>query len=407
MIWPERSRKGSVTVFVCLFFLTLVSMIFAFIDASRKTAVNSSADALCSLWAESILAEYDLNLQRRYNVFGFYGYPRDVTDKLDYYAEGSFQDKKYIRYGGSSCSLYDYALTNVDLFSEQLVKAGKLAFTEQFIQPEKEVVSVAHAGAPDEGTKAGRKLFDDLPSEGSDKGFSVSAASEAISGLSSLGDVVKAGSDSYFIDQYIFAYFKDARDGKDLGETYFSQEIEYIICGKQSDSANQRSIRNKIVALREGINYLCISKSPAMRAQTMAAAQLLTPGPAAAVTEKALMAAWALAESVNDYKLLTAGHRVPLVKTERLWATDLDSVIANQEQGCIFTGIDEGEDYSDYLRLFTYTMDGRVRILRIMDLIQINMRYLYYDSFLLREYNGGVRFVMKVNGVEHEMVKKY
>ena len=44
------------TVFVCLFFLTMVSMIFAFIDASRRTAVNSSAEALCSLWAESVLA---------------------------------------------------------------------------------------------------------------------------------------------------------------------------------------------------------------------------------------------------------------------------------------------------------------------------------------------------------------
>lgn len=395
------------TVFVCLFFLTMVSMIFAFIDASRRTAVNSSAEALCSLWAESVLAEYDLNLQRRYNVFGFYGYPKDVTDKLDYYAEGSFRDKKYIEYGGSSCSLYDYALTDVDLLSEQLVKAGELAFTEKFIKPDKEVVSVERAGNQDEDGGGGRKLFDDLPSEGSDKGYSLAAVTEAISGLSSLGDVVRAGSDSYFVEQYIFAYFKDASDGKDLGETYFSQEIEYIICGKKSDSANGRSIRNKIVALREGTNYLCISTSPSMRAQVMAAAQLLTPGPAAAVTEKALTAAWALAESVNDYKLLMAGHRIPLVKTERFWATDLDSVVANQEQGCIFTGIDEGEDYSDYLRLFTYTMDSRVRILRIMDLIQINMRYLYYDSFLLREYNGGVRFVMKVNGVDHEMVKKY
>lgn len=407
MILRDRSRKGSVTVFVCLFFLTMVTMLFAFIDASRKAAVNSSADALCSLWAESILAEYDLNLQRRYNIFGFYGYPKDVADKLDYYAKGSFQDKKYIRYGGSGCSLYDYALTDVDLLSEQLVKAGKLAFSEKFIKPEKEVVRVEHAGDLDGETVGRRKLFDDLPSAGSGRGYSASAVKDALSGISSLGDVVKAGSDSYFIDQYIFAYFKDASDGKDLGETYFSREIEYIICGKQSDSANERSIRNKIVALREGPNFLCISKSPSMRAQTMAAAQLLTPGPAAAVTEKALMAAWALAESVNDYRLLTAGHRVPLVKTDRLWATDLDSVIANEEQGCIFTGIDEGEDYSDYLRLFTYTMDGRVRILRIMDLIQINMRYLYYDSFLLREYNGGVRFMMKVNGVDHEVVKKY
>lgn len=407
MISLNDSKRGSVTVFVCLFFVTMVSMIFAFIDASRKMAVNSSAEALCSLWAESVLAEYDLNLQRRYNVFGFYGYPKDVTDKLDYYAEGSFQGKKYIKYGGSSCSLYDYALTDVDLLSGQLVKAGKLAFTEKFIEPEKEVVRVTRAGASDAAENPGRNLFDDLPSAGSSRGFSVSAVKDVISGISSLGDVIKTGSDSFFINQYIFAYFKDASGGKDLGETYFSREIEYIICGKQSDEANERSIRSKIVALREGINYLCISRSASMRAQVMAAAQLLTPGPAAAVTEQALMAAWALAESVNDYKLLTAGHRTPLVKTERLWATDLDSVVANREEDCIFTGIDEGEDYSDYLRLFTYTMDSRVRVLRIMDLIQINMRYLYYDSFLLREYNGGVRFVMKVNGVEHEMVKKY
>ena len=126
--------------------------------------------------------------------------------------------------------------------------------------------------------------------------------------------MVRAGSDSYFVEQYIFAYFKDASDGKDLGETYLSQEIEYIICGKKSDSANGRSIRNKIVALR-GEPIICASASP-MRAQVMAAAQLLTPGPAAVVTEKALTAAWALAESVNDYKLLMAGHRIPLVKTE-------------------------------------------------------------------------------------------
>ena len=144
-----------------------------------------------------------------------------------------------------------------------------------------------------------------------------------------------------------------------------------------------------------------------MRAKVTAAAQLITPGPMAAATAVGLTAAWALAESSNDYKLLLAGHKVPLVKGEKAWATDLESVLKNQEEDCIFTGIDEGESYNDYLRFFTYVMDSRVRTLRIMDLIQINMRHLYYDSFLLREYNGGLQFVMKVNGVDHEMVKKY
>ena len=83
--------------------------------------------------------------------------------------------------------------------------------------------------------------------------------------------------------------------------------------------------------------------------------------------------------------------------------------MANQEQGCIFTGIDEGEGLQrDYLRLFTYTMDSRVRILSDhgSDPDQHAVSGIN-DSFLLREYNGGVRFVMKVNGVDHEMVKKY
>ena len=66
----DRSRKGICDRIRVSLLSTMVSMIFAFIDASRRTAVNSSAEALCSLWAESVLAEYDLNLQRRYNVFG-------------------------------------------------------------------------------------------------------------------------------------------------------------------------------------------------------------------------------------------------------------------------------------------------------------------------------------------------
>ena len=52
-------------------------------------------------------------------------------------------------------------------------------------------------------------------------------------------------------------------------------------------------------------------------------------------------------------------------------------------------------------------VDERIRILRIMDLIQINMRYMYYSTFLLREYNGGLRFTITVNGEEYETEKIY
>ncbi len=86
---------------------------------------------------------------------------------------------------------------------------------------------------------------------------------------------------------------------------------------------------------------------------------------------------------------------------------DLDSVIANKAEGYIYTGIEEGMDYQDYLKMLICAVDERIRILRIMDLIQINMRYMYYGTFLLREYNGGLRFTITVNGEEYETEKIY
>lgn len=122
-----KKRKGSVTVFVMIFFVTLVSMIFIFIDVSKKIAVNGSTDALASVWGNSILAEYDLNLQKRYNIFGFYGLPSDVNKKLDFYAKESFEEKKYIDYEGVSSSLYEYSLANADVMKKQIIKAGIIA----------------------------------------------------------------------------------------------------------------------------------------------------------------------------------------------------------------------------------------------------------------------------------------
>lgn len=398
----RSNRKGSVTIFVCIFFVTLVFMITIFIDISRKTAVGSSVQSLCGLWSESVLAEYDLNLQKRYQVFGFYGYSSDVKNKLEFYAGQSFDSKKYISYEVKNCSLYDYCLVNVDVMKEQLAAAGKLVITEKFVKPDNTVVPIEGA------VQRGGDLFEDLPSEGSDKSYSLSQITDLLkSGTSATDSIIRTGK-SYLVNKYIFAFFKDAADSHELGETWFDQEIEYLICGKKSDESIRSAMRNRIIAVREAVNFTYLNKDPKKSAEAMAAAQLLTPGPAAAATQKAILAAWALAESVNDYRLLTDGHKVADMKTDATWAVDLDSILEHRGgDGYIYTGIDSGRTYEEYLKLFVYTMDERVKILRIMDLIQINMRYLYYDSFLLREYNGGVKFVLEVEGRDHEMVKTY
>ncbi|MFC2662981.1 MAG: hypothetical protein ACFNYI_07555, partial [Eubacterium sp.] len=81
--------------------MSLTALLGAFIAVSRNSAAGSAADALGGLWCESVLAEYDLPLQQRYHIFGFYGSCRETPMRLDFYAERDFREKRYIDYEGS------------------------------------------------------------------------------------------------------------------------------------------------------------------------------------------------------------------------------------------------------------------------------------------------------------------
>ena len=59
-----------------------------------------------------------------------------------------------------------------------------------------------------------------------------------------------------------------------------------------------------------------------------------------------IVAVWALAESVEDVKILLSGKKLPIVKTESDWRTDLSHLGAGA--GTIETK-SEGLDYENYL----------------------------------------------------------
>ena len=85
------------TIFVLLLFVTLVSMAMVFVEESKQKAVQGTTREMGLLWCESILGEYYLPMQKRYDLFGFYGMPEDVAGKVDYLADQSFRDRDIIR----------------------------------------------------------------------------------------------------------------------------------------------------------------------------------------------------------------------------------------------------------------------------------------------------------------------
>ncbi len=388
-----ENKKGFFSVYACLFLLVLVMAAGVFIAAAKKSTIHGTAMACSSLWSQSILAEYDLNLQQRYHLFGYYGYPDMVRDKLEFYADESFGEKRNADITIMTCSLYDHSLRNVEVFGQQVISSGKLALTGTFDKPAKAIQSITHHHKPGHQT-----LFSDLPSQGCKTGLSLSSLTQNYDGADDLKGIAKKGTDAYFQMVYIFSHFKNQRSQQDLGETYLQYEVEYIVGGKGSDHANQQTVKGRIIALREAVNLVFLQKDPVKSAAVYAAAELLTPASAAA-TAQSIMSAWAYAESVNDYNLLVSGYTVPKVKTADAWATDLDAVLAEDDvEGCIYTGTKNGDTYEDYLRLLLLTMENSTRLLRMMDLIQINMRYSYYDAFLIGDYYGGVSYTYNING---------
>ena len=148
---------------------------------------------------------------------------------------------------------------------------------------------------------------------------------------------------------------------------------------------------------------------------------------------------------MDDYKLLINGRKVPLLKARNSWAISLENITkkatvskpANHENtggtdtetgsGTDAETGDEsqptvtfpeeaplidmdnpyGENYEEYLSLMAYLMDENVKLLRMMDLIQINMREQYYGGFRIADYNTGVHAVLRINGKDYAVQKEY
>ncbi|MBR6584338.1 MAG: hypothetical protein IKK69_01460, partial [Firmicutes bacterium] len=167
---------------------------------------------------------------------------------------------------------------------------------------------------------------------------------------------------------------------------------------------------------RNGLNlaylYTCEEKAGA----AMAAAEMITPGPAAVATQAVILETWAYLEAKNDLELLYDGQSVAVFKDDTNWALSLENALQS-EPGDDMAGEESkkyvkpqnmsGIKYEDYLRILVASLPESQKIQRVMDLIQINMKYFCCDWFLLEDYYGGLNFSFEVNGKKHEFEETY
>lgn len=158
-----------------------------------------------------------------------------------------------------------------------------------------------------------------------------------------------------------------------------SYPMEYIIGKNGSDVENLKSVAHRLLAIREGINFVYLLGDGAKRAQaaTLAgtiATSLMLPA-ITPIVEMLLLACWAYGESLIDVRHLFSGGRVPLVKNISNWQLSLENL--PQIMGRL--DMDQKEDeggigYEDYLRVLLFLEKEKSQITKGMDVFELSLR---------------------------------
>gem|GEM_PF-3105889 len=178
-------------------------------------------------------------------------------------------------------------------------------------------------------------------------------------------------------NEYLMLEFACFTDNKETDVTQY--ELEYLLYGKSVDQDNLMAVLDRLMWLREGMNLLYLIQCEEKMEEVSALASMLagwTEIPALIVlTEAALLASWAYAESLLDVRELLAGGKSALVKTDVTWNLGLSN-ISDFMRGSdeIPSKNDTGMTYKDYLRLFLYLSDSAETAYHAMDLIQAEMQ---------------------------------
>jgi len=402
-------KRGSVTVYAMYFGVSLILLVTALINGAQTILVRNGANALGDLWASSILGEYDKELYRRYGILAYYGDEGTVKNKLEFYADYTFGDKRYASCHVKGVELYDYSLITPENVMKQIRKETLKEMAEGLLSGRDEgpVRYDNGEGEAGSGRLIDSALAEGLPSYGKTSSLSIDYAKELIEKLTSLESIVTEGTDSFILNKYIKNNFRNVYFATPEESTYLYGEQEYILSGRNTDEANRKSARNKIIALREVLNMVYLESNPELRDACIAAGEVITLGQGGPAAGHAIMAAWALAESINDYELLIHGKPVSFFKNESCWAIDLDSVLENESRGCVDTGYGIGDDYTDYLMYLLYLTGENTKILRMLDLIELNLRETYYGGLRLQDYYVGVRYSLNANGEEYSFTDVY
>ena len=430
-----RTKKGSSMVLSAMMFLGFALCIAAAIGVSRRLVVSSECEAFGRVWTRAVLSEYDVHLLDDYSIMAYFGNDSDVTAKLNSYLDYSAAGKLDASVTGANADLTGYELGDPANFRKalRLGFAGNAA--SEFINGRGRTFRDLDSkdGFEEEGRIINdRVVLDTLPSGGAGGSVSADTLTEYARSIGDENTIQNRIAVSGAEILLIVNSFNNHVTASDEKEHFFVNEWEYIIKGSPDDEVNYRACRRRLFLARNALNLVSLYKDPAKVEMVIAVAEAITPGPLGIVTQVIVAEAWAALETEFDLDELYSDGRVPVLKTPEQWKTGLGAVLDSEDvrkklddeslenldekrgelngiagSSVSTAQIKEGLNYDEYMMIMILAMNENTRLLRIMDLVQINMKYRYYKDFNMMEYYIGTRFTIDANGRTHVFEDSY
>ena len=165
--------------------------------------------------------------------------------------------------------------------------------------------------------------------------------------------------------------YRNVKDGSLL-----NYELEYILCGNDSDISNLRDCAERLFALRSVSNAIYLFQDSVKKAEVEAIAliicTLLTVPEAAKALSYIILVIWAMVEALDDVQTLLDGGKVPLLKNSGSWGVGLADAFDIKLSGG--SRESEGLSYEDYLKIFLALMNKKDKTLRSLDIVEMDIR---------------------------------
>ncbi|MCI8956582.1 MAG: hypothetical protein HFG29_06280 [Eubacterium sp.] len=172
--------------------------------------------------------------------------------------------------------------------------------------------------------------------------------------------------------------------------TDLKYELEYIIAGEDTDHSNLATTVEQMAGIRNitTLAYILTDKDKMTKLSTIAASATTAIGLPflEPVIKAVLIEAWALAEAVHDVKILMSGKKIDIIKNKDNWNTGLQNLLCKETKG---SKKKSAINYQNFCYILLMKKRMTQIAFRMMDIIQVNIRKNYNQSFRINQCFSG------------------